>query len=242
MARLRSRFERLSLVRQFALMASIVVGSGMLVLGSFEAAEIEDNVVRNAAAETALYVNSLHGPYIQELTTGSELSEEALRVLDASFTATALDRQIISVKIWLPDGRIVYSTRRYLIGRTFSDPNLRKVLKGEMAAQFGANEEDEADAPEFSLNMPLLQSYAPIHAADDGRIIAVAEFFTLAGTLKAGLDTARMQSWIAVGGVGLLQIILLYGIVSRGNETIESQRAVLVHARRASVETNERFL
>src|SRR5262249_49870897 len=40
----------------------------------------------------------------------------------------------------------------------------------------------------------------------------------------------------------LLQLVLLYGIVSRGNKTIESQRTVLVDARRASVETNERFL
>src|SRR5262249_38263816 len=40
----------------------------------------------------------------------------------------------------------------------------------------------------------------------------------------------------------LLQIISLYGIVWRGNKTIESQRAVLVDARRTSVETNERFL
>jgi signal transduction histidine kinase len=224
-------------------MASIVVGSGMLVLGSFVSAEIEGNVVRNAAAETALYVNSLHGPHLQELTTGSELSEESLRALDAYFKATVVERQLISVKIWRPDGRIVYSTRQNLIGRTFpANRNLRKVLKGEVAAQFGVDEADEADMAEFGLSVPLLQIYAPIHARDSDRTVAVAEFFTHAGALKAGLDTARLHSWIAVGGVALLQVILLYGIVSRGNETIESQRAVLVEARRGSIETSERFL
>ena len=244
MASLRSNWNRLSLVQQFALMASIVVGSGMVVLGSFVSAEIENNVVQNAAAATALYVNSLHGPHLQELALGSALSEESLRALDASFTGTALDRQIISVKIWEPDGRIVYSTRRYLIGKTFPPAsNLRKALKGEPAAQFGGpSENDEADAPERNLDVPLLEIYVPIRAASGESIVAVAEFFTYAGTLKAGLDTARMQSWIAVGLVALLQVILLYGIVSRGNKTIESQRAVLVAARRASVETSERFL
>src|SRR6516225_5088122 len=108
MASLRSRWERLSLVRQFALMASLVVVSGMVVLGSFVSAEIEENVVHNAADATALYVNSLHGSHLQELATGSELSEESLRAFDATFRATALDRQLISVKIWRPDGRIVY--------------------------------------------------------------------------------------------------------------------------------------
>jgi signal transduction histidine kinase len=241
MASLKNSLEQLSLVRQFALMASIVVGSGMVVLGSFVSAEIEDNVVRNAATATALYVNSLHGPHLQELATGSALSEESQRAFDASFKGTELDRQIISIKIWRPDGQIVYSTRRYLTGQTFpGSPNLVKALKGEVAAQFGSPT-DEANQAERNLDTPLLQIYVPIRATGDS-IVAVAEFFTYAGSLKAELDTARMHSWFAVGGVGLLQIILLYGIVSRGNETIESQRAVLVDARRGSVETSERFL
>ena len=241
MASLRSGLKQLSLVRQFALMASIVVGSGMVVLGSFVSAEIEDNVVRNAATATALYVNSLHGPHLQELATGSALSEESQRAFDASFKGTELDRQIISIKIWRPDGQIVYSTRRYLTGQTFpGSPNLVKALKGEVAAQFGSPT-DEANQAERNLDTPLLQIYVPIRATSNS-IVAVAEFFTYAGSLKAELDTARMHSWFAVGGVGLLQIILLYGIVSRGNETIESQRAVLVDARRGSVETSERFL
>src|SRR5215472_13525014 len=99
MASLRSRWERLSLVQQFALMASIVVGSGMAVLGGFVSAEIKDNVVHNAAVTTGLYVNSLNQTHLQELTTESVLSEEALRGLDASFTDSKLGRQIISVRI-----------------------------------------------------------------------------------------------------------------------------------------------
>jgi signal transduction histidine kinase len=244
MANLRSRWDGLSLVQQFALMASVVVGSGMLVLGSFVSAEIESNVVHNAATATALYVTSLHGPHLQELTTGSALSEESLRALDASFMRTALDRQIISVKIWRPDGRIVYSTRRFLMGQTFSiNPRLLRALKGEVAAQFGSPaDEDDADTAERRLDVPLLEIYVPIRAADGDRIVAAGEFFIHAGALKAGIDTARLHSWIAVGGVAVMQVILLYGIVWRGNRTIQSQRAVLVDARRASVETSERLL
>jgi signal transduction histidine kinase len=244
MANLKSRWDRLSLVQQFALMASIVVWSGLAVLGSFVSAEIENNVVHNAAAATALYVNSLHGPYLRELATGSALSEESLRALDASFRGTELDRQIISVKIWQPDGKIVYSTRRYLTGQIFSaNAKLLKALNGGVVAQFGGPaEEDEADTAERNLDVPLLEIYVPIRATGDGRVVAVGEFFTHAGALKAGIDTARLHTWIAVGGVALIKVVLLYGIVWRGNKTIESQRAVLVGARRASVETSERFL
>jgi signal transduction histidine kinase len=242
MANVRSRWGGLSLVQQFALMASIVVGTGMAVLGSFVSAEIEDHVVHNAAAATAFYVNSLDMPYLQDLTIKSTLSEESLRALDNLFKNTALGRQIVSVRIWLPDRRIVYSTARDFIGKTFSvNPKLLNALKGEVAAQFGSPP-DEADALKRDLNVPLLEIYVPIHGRGGDNIIAVAAFFTHAARLKAELDDARLESWIAVGGVALLQVILLYGIVWQGNKTIELQRAVLVDARRASVETSERFL
>lgn len=242
MANLRSNWERLSLVQQFALMASIVVGSGMVVLGSFVSAEIEDHVVHNSAVATAFYVNSLDAPYLQGLTPESTLSEESLFALDNLFKSTELGRQIVSVKIWLPDMRIVYSTRHDFIGKTFSaNPKLLKAFGGEVAAQFGSPV-DEADAVERDLDVPLLEIYVPIHGKVAKGTVAVAEFFTYAAPLRSELDTARLQSWIAVGGMALLQFVMLYGIVSRGNRTIESQRGVLLDARRASVETNERFL
>jgi signal transduction histidine kinase len=242
MANMGSRWDGLSLVRQFALIACIVVGAGTVVLGSFVSAEIEAHVVRNSAAATASYINSLDRSYLQELTTRSTLSEEQLRALDHVFKDAELARQIVSVKICLPDRRIVYSTSRDFIGKTFpTNPKLLKALKGKVAARFGSPN-GEADAVESGLHMPLLEIYVPIREKGGDNIVAVAQLFADAARLKAELDGARLESWIAVCGVALLQIILLYGIVWRGNKTIESQRTVLVDARRASVEMSERFL
>jgi signal transduction histidine kinase len=242
MANMRSRWDGLSLVRQFALIACIVVGAGTVVLGSFVSAEIETHVVRNSAAATASYINSLDRSYLQELTTQSTLSEVSLRALDHVFKDAELARQIVSVKICLPDRRIVYSTSRDFIGKTFPiNPKLLKALKGKVAARFGSPN-GEADAVESGLPMPLLEIYVPIREKGGNNIVAVAQLFADAARLKAELDGVRLESWIAVCGVALLQIILLYGIVWRGNKTIESQRTVLVDAHRASVEMSERFL
>lgn len=242
MANLRSRWDKLSLVQQFPILASIVIGSGMAVLGSFVSAEIEHHVVLNAAAGTAVYVNRLDMPYLQELTSRSTLSEGSLRALDHVFKDTELGTQIVSVKILLPDRRIAYSTNRDFIGKTLAvNPELLDALKGEVAAQF-ASPIDEADATERDLNAPLLGVYVPIREKDGDNTIAVAEFLTSAVRLKSELDDARLESWIAIGGVALMQVILLSGIVWRGNKTIDSQRAVLVDARRASVQTSERLL
>ena len=243
MTKLRSCWGELSLVKQFALMACIVVGAGMVVLGSFVSAEIENDVVHNAAEGMALYVSSFDESHLyDELTNGSELSEASLQTLDDSFMYTELGRQILSVKIWRPDGNVAYATTRDLIITDFwTNPNLQKALHGEVSAQFG-NPADEPEALVRKLGIPLLKIYAPIHGKKSDRVIAVAQFFTRADLLQADLETARLRSWIAVAAVALLQIASLYGIVWRGNKTIESQRAVLVDARRASVETNERFL
>jgi signal transduction histidine kinase len=240
MANMRSRWDGLSLVRQFALIACIVVGAGTVVLGSFVSAEIEAHVVRNSAAATASYINSLDRSYLQELATQSTPSEEQLRALDHVFKDAELARQIVSVKICLLDRRIVYSTSRDFIGKTFPvNPKLLKALKGKVAARFGSPN-GEADAVESGL--PMLEIYVPIREKGGNNVVAVAQLFADAARLKAELDGARLESWIAVCGVALLQIILLYGIVWRGNKTIESQRTVLVDARRASVEMSERFL
>jgi signal transduction histidine kinase len=242
MAKLRRIWDGLSLFRQFALAACVALGAGMLVLGSFVSAEIGDRLMRNAAAATVFYVDGLDRSYVQELTSKSALSEESLRALDRAFNKTEPVRQIASVTICLPDGRVVYSTTRNFIGKTLSvNPELLKALKGEVAAGFG-NLSDEDDALEPGLNVPLLDIYVPVRDQGGDNVIAVAELFAYAAGLKAELDVVRQQSWVAVGAVALLQIILLHTIVWRGNKTIESQRAALADAGRVSAEMSERFL
>src|SRR5262249_1321302 len=118
MANMRSRWDGLSLVQQFALMACIVVGAGTVILGSFVSAATETPVVKNGAAATLAYVNSLDQSYLQELTTKSTLSEQSLRALDDLFKNAERDRQLLSINICLPDGRIAYSTSRAFIGKT----------------------------------------------------------------------------------------------------------------------------
>jgi signal transduction histidine kinase len=242
MAKLRRIWDGLSLFGQFTLTACIAVGAGMLVLGSFVSAKIGDHVIHNAAAATVFYVNSLGRSYLQELTTKPALSEESLQALDNVFSETEPVRQIASVTICLPDGRIVYSTTRDFIGKAVSvTPKVLKALKGEVAADFGKLS-DEDDALERSLNVPLLDIYAPVRDKGGDNVIAVAELFAYASGLKAELDVVRLQSWAAVGGVALLQILLLHTIVWRGDKTIESQRAALADVGRASAEMSERFL
>ena len=250
MSHLLKYWERLNLAQQFALMSIVIVGCGMVVIGTWVSARIKDSIIRGTAAATALYVNSLDEPNVQELTTQPTLREDSLRALDSLLDGTELGRQVAALKIWRPDGRIVYSKRKELIGKVFAPgPKLLKALNGEVAAEFDhlfghlfGHLANEADSGERALGVPLLEIYAPIRATGSDRIIAAAEFFTDAAPLQAELRVAGLQSWAMVGGMALLIVLLLYHVILRSSKTIESQRAVLIDARRAAVEANERFL
>ncbi len=102
--------------------------------------------------------------------------------------------------------------------------NLLAALNGRVTADFD-DLDDEEDAHERSLGMPLLEIYSPIREAWTGRVIAVAEFYEIATELEANLFRARLDSWLVVAAVTLSMFGLLFGIVQRGSRTIEAQRA-----------------
>lgn len=224
---LSARWRRQSLAGQFALAGSVVLLSGMIVIGVWVTRQIEDGVTRNTAASTALYMDSFVEPLLQELAEGTTISPQAEKELDGLLEHTSLGRRIVSFKVWKEDGLIVYSSRKSIVGQTFSTtPNLERAWTGEVTAEFDRLEDDE-DAMERAAGLPLLEMYSPVRENRTGRIIAVAEFYETAAALKTNLFWANLKSWLVVGAVTASMLGLLSGIVLRGSRTIESQRHAL---------------
>ena len=73
-----------SLVRQFAWVSSMVVIAGMLVIGSWVSGKIETTVIQNAASTTALYMDSIVAPHVQELSENDRLSKQNQTALPIS--------------------------------------------------------------------------------------------------------------------------------------------------------------
>ncbi|MEE8444712.1 MAG: sensor histidine kinase [Alphaproteobacteria bacterium] len=215
----------LSLAGQFAVAGSLVLLAGMLVIGIWVTRQIEDGVTRNTASATALYMESILAPLSQELASSDTLSPGARRAIDEVLTNTAIGERLAAFKIWKPGGLVVYSSEPSIIGSRFEPTaNLLAALDGHVAADFD-DLDDEEDAHERALGVPLLEIYSPIREAWTGRVIAVAEFYEIATELKANLFRARLTSWLVVATVTLSMFGLLFGIVQRGSRTIEAQRA-----------------
>ncbi|MEH6628965.1 MAG: sensor histidine kinase [Motiliproteus sp.] len=260
---MKGRWHHLSLSLQFVTMGAVVLIIGMIVMGFWVTRQIEQGVLNNTAASTALFMRSFIEPEVQELSFSDKLDADTRQQLDQLLQASDLSRRIISFKVWKEEGYIAYSSRPSIIGKTFpTTPNLRKAWTGVVTAEFDTLE-DEEDALERATGMALLEIYSPIRQSRTGKVIAVAEFYSYADDLKGNLLDAQLRSWLVVAVVTLFMLGALSGIVVRGSRTIKMQRSDLEthvtdlrqllsqneelrkrlqRASRKTVETNERFL
>ena len=222
-----ARWRDQSLVVRFVTAGGAVMLAAMLLIGSWITARIEDSVVANAASVGALYLDSFVSPLSQELAAGDRLSEPAGRALAEVFGASGMGERIVSFKIWKPDGLVVHASNPDIIGERFAPtPELEAALRGEVSGSFEDLDDDE-NAAEAALGLPLLEIYSPIHEVWSGKIIAVAEFYEVATDLERDLASARRASWLLVAGVFLASGLMLLGIVRAGGRTIARQQAML---------------
>jgi hypothetical protein len=221
------RFAALSTSVKFALIASLVIGLGMSALGFWVSSRIEAGVVHHTAGTLALYVESLIEPHRGELVSGSQLSAPAIAALDRTLKGGDAATRVVGAKIWSPEGRVLYSTWREQIGRTYPvTPELQRAFQGHIEAELDAVDEDENEF-ERKLNKSLFEVYVPVRVPGSGKVEAVAEVYELADTLSADIRTARLQSAVVFGLLGLAMVASLSGFVSRASRVITAQQEAL---------------
>ncbi len=220
-------FSKFSLRRQFMLMSFLILLIGMLVIGSFLNNRITANVLNETAAVTALFVNSIISPQLQNLITEENIEASHLLELDRLLMDSSLKDQIVSFKVWSTDGRIIYSPYADLIGNKYQiDHDLETALLGQVISELSSLDKPEHEYESQKWDY-LIETYAPIRADSDGKVIAVAEFYQLPDRLDAQLKNAQIQSWLVVGISTFFMYLLLTGIVRKASNTIQDQQEEL---------------
>src|ERR1700682_2741338 len=125
--RIRLWSKKVTLLQQFVIYTVIVLGLAMTALGTWMSARIADGVLRtNAAAATLFFFE----PHVQSIHDGGTLSSDDLANLEKISNDFALRRHIESIKVWRPDGTILFSQRKDLIGKKFSNVPIQSALNG----------------------------------------------------------------------------------------------------------------
>lgn len=220
------RWSELSLALQFLVAGGFGLLAVMLVVGAWVTTQIRDGVIRNSAATTALYVDSVIAPLLPDLRKSQELSDSVKQALDETLGQGALGKRIVSFRLWRRDGTVLYAKEAGLIGHRFDlSPGLRSAFEGNVVAQFDTFDENESQAE--AIGLPLLEIYNPVREPWSGEVVAVTEFYEVADDFKATLASALLSSWLIVAGATLAAFVLLSGIVLRGSRTIDDQRGAL---------------
>ena len=155
----------------------------------------ETSMIQTAADEGALFMEVFLGPLAQELATSRSLSPGSVKKLD-DLLAGRLGQRIRLIKIWLPDGTLVYSTNKETIGGQFPSHNITAALEGRVTGEFDDLVAAE-NATERHLQVPLVEIYAPLFRTGTQEVIAFGEVYNDGSRLAADLarSTRIWGSW-----------------------------------------------
>ncbi|VAW22212.1 hypothetical protein MNBD_ALPHA11-476 [hydrothermal vent metagenome] len=221
---MRQIWEKLNLTQQFGLVAGLVMVVGMLFIGFWVAKEIERGVALNAGVNAALFMDTYVSPLAAELSDKDSLSIGPILALDEVFNAPQLSERILAVKIWKPDGVVVYADDLAIMGEEFElSPGLIAAVDGEVFSEYFARGELK-EIHGMVVDLPVLEIYSPIRAPWSDEVVAVLEFYENASSVAQSLSAARNRAWMVVGVSILVMTLILLVIVHSGSILIERQR------------------
>ncbi|QKK28697.1 sensor histidine kinase [Rhizobium indicum] len=218
------RWNARSLASQFFIAGGLISIAAMFVVGFFVSHLIEETVIHNSGAATALYVDSVIAPLLPNMQTESLLDDASAQALDETLGQGALGKRLVSFKLWRSDGTILYSNEKELVGKTFAvSDKLKRAFAGSLVARYEIASDPESDK-ERALGKPLMEIYNPVLQPWSGQAVAVLEFYETAEGLGDSLAHARLRSWGAVAALTATFFLVLSVLVFRGSRTIEAQR------------------
>jgi signal transduction histidine kinase len=199
----------------------------MLLIGILLTRLIEDAVIHNSGAATALYVDSVVAPLLPDMQTETLLDEGSAQALNETLSQGALGKRLVSFKLWSSDGTILYSNEPELIGHKFPvSDKLRQAFSGLLVARYEVASDPESEK-ERQLGKPLMEIYNPVLQPWSGQPVAVVEFYETAQGLADSIARARRWSWASVAGLTAIFFLTLSALVFRGSRLIEAQRTDL---------------
>ena len=221
------RKPRLSLAGRFLTANLVILLVAGAVVGVWIGNTLERSIVDRTAAVTALYVESFVEPLVQDLGQDGALSAESRNALDDLLKDGSLGELVVSLRIWSPNGTIVYGSIAENVGRTFPvQGELAEAFRGEVAADLSDLSATE-NGVERKYWSRLLEMYVPVRMGGSDAITSVVEFYQLPDAIDREVRDARLLSWGLVAAVIGVSFLLLYGIVKQGSDKIGRQESAL---------------
>ena len=223
---MRQRVSRsLTLLWAFVGLSALILVVGALVLGSILTNALRAQALADEEESLTQYTNGVLG---RHLTQGPDLqvNDEVLRIVENDLAARP---DILSVKVWAPDGVLVWTSlaqerigARYPLGHGLEDV----FETGEAEAEF-ENLRAEEDAAEAGLGVDhVVEVYAPV-TSESGGVIGAYEIYADASGLEASIADRKRIIWLATGSVFLALWAMLLLLARSASGTLRRQTTTL---------------
>ncbi len=221
----RPRGWRPSLLTSFSLLGGVLTIVIAVVFALALERQLEENALAQEAASAADQVSLILSPNLSAADLAAPLSPARYAEIDALIRREVLHEHIVRVKIWNPEGLLLYSDDQALTGQMFPvSHELEDALAGEVAMEVSTLDKSE-NVAEAAAYDRLLEIYVPIRPAGSTAIAGAYEIYHDLAALDPLIAATRRFVWLGVG----LGFLLLYG----------SLFALVRNASRALIRGNE---
>jgi two-component system, NarL family, sensor kinase len=230
-------------VVQFGLLGIAAFAIVALVAGSHVRSSGNDEAIRDARELALIISDAVVGPLVTpELIAGDPA---AIAAIDAVVDGMVANGPVTRVKVWSPDGTIVYSDQHELIGKTYElDPKVAEsVISHEPVIEVAQVGEVENELDADPADGDQLEAYMPFQL-DSGDWM-IYEHYQHASTVSAGAEVITatfspvvLRSLIALE---LLQLPLAWWLARRVRSTQRQKVMLLQRALDASDDERRRL-
>jgi diguanylate cyclase (GGDEF)-like protein/PAS domain S-box-containing protein len=208
------------------LRAGVLFLSALLVSGTALAvsANVSDHLSRTAVDEAVRTTEAVVRGYVDPLVTVQGFQGGAI---DAELSRLVASGKILRIKIWAPNGTVMYSDLAALRGRQFPiGDELGEALEGIVATEFSSATADE-NVFERGLADRFLEIYLPIRELAGGQVLGAYEIYEDAAPIEASIATTRRDVLLLVGGMELALLTLLFAAFSGASRLLTRQNRQL---------------
>ena len=213
---------------RFGLRAGVLTISALLVAGTAVAvsANVSDHLAQAAVHEAVRTTESVVLGSLDPPVTAAAMADPTGptgSAINAEMARLVRDGRILRIKIWSPDGHVVFSDLPALRGRAFTvDGDLQESLDGEAATDI-SNGTDAENVFEHSLASRLLSIYLPLRDPGSDTVIGAYEIYEDAAPIEADIATTRQDVLLIVGTMALGLLALLYLAFAGASRRLASQ-------------------
>jgi putative nucleotidyltransferase with HDIG domain len=217
-----------TLLRVFLLASAGILVTGAMILGWLLTTSLRRQALDDTSTSLTQYVDGVLRP---QLVRADKIHVSPRLPLQVK---AQLRRQpdILSVKVWRPDGTLVWTSRApERIGQRFPtavEGGLGETIsKGQAHASIGGLEDAEDEA-ERALGVDhVFEVYAPIMTLDGKRAIGAYEIYAKAEHTESFISSGKRVIWFAVIAVFAALYAALAALVRKASLTIQRQALAL---------------